>query len=138
MPCDILLSAALENTVDLDIAKSIKAQIVLEGANGAVMCDADEELNKRRIVVVPDLLCGAGSAISSYLEWIKNLEHIRLGRLLKGWEVKTKKEIMRAMKREVDITLEKEESGPSERDIVHSALEDVIHKSAAEVMDYSL
>jgi len=69
------------------------------------MCDADEELNKRNIVVVPDLLCGAGSAITSYLEWIKNLEHIRLGRLLKGWEVKSKKEIMKAMKKEVDVTL---------------------------------
>jgi glutamate dehydrogenase (NAD(P)+) len=74
LPCDILIPAALEQQIVEANAKSIKAKIVAEGANGPTTPEADEILYDRGVFVVPDVLANAGGVIVSYLEWVQNLQ----------------------------------------------------------------
>jgi glutamate dehydrogenase len=71
--CNILIPAALENQITNKNADRIKAEIVIEGANGPTTLDADRILEKRGIIVVPDILANAGGVVVSYFEWVQNL-----------------------------------------------------------------
>ena len=79
--CDVLLPAALENQLTAENAPRIKARIVLEGANGPTTADADEIFRQKRMLVVPDIYANAGGVTVSYFEWLKNISHVRFGRL---------------------------------------------------------
>lgn len=70
--CDILVPSALENMIRIDNADSVKARIVLELANGPVTSEADEVLEKKGIIVLPDILANAGGVTVSYFEWVQN------------------------------------------------------------------
>jgi glutamate dehydrogenase (NAD(P)+) len=72
--CDILVPAAIGNQIDSDVAKEVKAKLVVEGANGPTTEDADRIFEKRGIVVVPDILANAGGVIASYFEWVQNIQ----------------------------------------------------------------
>ncbi len=74
LECDILIPCALENTIDDEVAKKTKAQIIIEGANGPVTPSANEILISNRRVVVPGILANAGGVIVSYFEWVQNLQ----------------------------------------------------------------
>jgi glutamate dehydrogenase/leucine dehydrogenase len=80
LPVDIIIPAALENMITKEIAKKIRAKIVLELANGPTTTEADEILRKRHIVVIPDILANAGGVVVSYFEWYQNLNHQRWGK----------------------------------------------------------
>ncbi len=71
---DILIPAALEHSIDAEIAKEIKAKVVVEGANGPLTKEADDILNERGVLVVPDILANAGGVTVSYFEWVQDLQ----------------------------------------------------------------
>jgi glutamate dehydrogenase/leucine dehydrogenase len=74
-PVDVLVLAALENSVTMKNARNVKAKIVLEMANGPVDDEAYKYLSKKGIIVVPDILANSGGVIASYLEWLQNRQH---------------------------------------------------------------
>jgi len=74
LPCDILVPGALEGEITAKNAAQIKARIICEGANGPTTPDADEFLDQKGILVIPDILANSGGVIVSYFEWVQGLQ----------------------------------------------------------------
>ena len=138
--CDILIPAALENVINKNNADKIKAKMIGEAANGPLTPDADDVLDKKGILVVPDMYLNAGGVTVSYFEWLKNLSHVRYGRMEKRFTEKMNKHILSQIEeltgREVNET-EKQfiEHGASEVDLVYSGLEETMIEATHEIMN---
>ncbi len=76
MDARVLVPAALENQINASNAHKIRAEIIVEAANGPVAADADGILQERGITVVPDILANAGGVVVSYFEWVQNIQSV--------------------------------------------------------------
>jgi glutamate dehydrogenase (NAD(P)+) len=131
LDCDILVPAALENQIHESNAPRIGARIVAEAANGPTTAGADDILSERGIVVIPDTYLNAGGVTVSYFEWLKNLSHVRFGRLQKRFEEAAASRIMHAVEHLTGKEFSRSElltstRGAGEEDIVNSGLEETM------------
>ena len=139
MNCDILIPAALEKQVNVGNAKSIKAKVIGEAANGPLTPNSDEILRKRGCVIIPDFYLNAGGVTVSYFEYLKNLSHVRFGRLSKKWEERSKEKVLDMLNKAtgyVPTEHQKEVflSGADEADLVYSGLEGTMINAAKETI----
>lgn len=131
MECDILMPAALENQITSNNASRIKAKIIAEAANGPVTKEAEDILNKRNILIIPDLYLNAGGVTVSYFEWLKNLSHVRFGRMGKRFEEGNNRRIVNAIEESSNSKLPEQQRellihGGEEIDLVRSGLEETM------------
>ena len=138
MECDILIPAAKENVIDKTIAQDIKAKLIVEAANGPITFEADELLNERNATIIPDIMANAGGVAVSYFEWIRNLRHIRFGRLEKrrnAFQFDTLISAIETMtgKEMPDKFKEQFIEGANEIDLVRSGLDDMMREAYQKV-----
>ena len=139
LECDILIPAALENVIDANNAPKIKAKIIGEAANGPLTPEADEIFAKMGILVIPDMYLNAGGVTVSYFEWLKNLSHVRYGRLEKRFTENTNINILNQIEELTGKKVTEAEKniiahGPDEIDLVHSGLEETMITATREIM----
>lgn len=132
LECDILVPAALENQITAENAPRIQAKIIAEGANGPTTFEADRILRDKGVLVIPDTFMNAGGVTVSYFEWIKNLSHVRFGRLERRFDEQVRRGFVDAMQERTGRHLFSEEElavmarGADERDLVNSGLEETM------------
>jgi glutamate dehydrogenase (NAD(P)+) len=140
LECDILIPAALERAVTDENAPRIQAGIVAEGAYGAVTGAAGRILAERGIQVVPDVFLNAGGVIVSYFEWLKNLSHVRLGRMEKRYDERAARQMLIAVENVTGKTMSEQQiaafsRGPDEIDLVNSGLEETMTHAWGEIFE---
>ncbi len=140
LECDILIPAALENVINGENAPRVKARIIGEAANGPCTPEADEIFIKNNILCVPDMYLNAGGVTVSYFEWLKNLSHVRYGRMEKRFTENLNTHILTQIeeltgKQVSDVERKFIMHGPDEQDLVHSGLEETMIAATREIME---
>ncbi|MGD9487410.1 MAG: Glu/Leu/Phe/Val dehydrogenase [Calditrichaceae bacterium] len=131
LDCDILVPAALENQITMENVKKIKAKIIAEAANGPVTADASELLSKNGVQILPDLYLNAGGVTVSYFEWLKNLSHVRFGRMSRRFEEDINSKILKSVedltgKKFANKVFDQIARGADEKELVYSGLEETM------------
>jgi glutamate dehydrogenase (NAD(P)+) len=138
--CDILIPAALENQLTVENAPRIKAKIIGEGANGPTTAEAHDLMKNRGALIIPDNYLNAGGVTVSYFEWLKNLSHVRFGRMERRFEENSMRKMLLGVedlvgKRFTEDLFNKIAHGADERDLVDSGLEDTMITSYNEIKE---
>ena len=137
-PCDILIPAAMEGVVTQENAPRLQCKVLAEAANGPVTYEADQILNEMGILIIPDAYLNAGGVTVSYFEWLKNLSHVRFGRMDRRFAEAQNERVIELIESALGKTLdiqakEKLLEGPNELNLVRSGLEDTMRQSYNEV-----
>jgi glutamate dehydrogenase (NAD(P)+) len=138
LECEILIPAALENQITAESAGRIQARIIGEAANGPVTFDADEILLGRGVRILPDLYLNAGGVTVSYFEWLKNLSHVRFGRMEKRFDEAAHRSLLVEISKAtgVDVsTTDIPDLGADEEDLVYSGLEETMAVAYHQIRD---
>ena len=138
--CDILVPAAMEGVIHRDNAPRIQTKVVAEAANGPVTFDADKILREKGITILPDAFLNAGGVTVSYFEWLKNLSHVRFGRLDRRYEEAQGKAILDVLEAALGKPVEGAArdslmEGPSELTLVRSGLDDTMREAYGEIRE---
>ncbi|MDH3215023.1 MAG: Glu/Leu/Phe/Val dehydrogenase [Candidatus Krumholzibacteria bacterium] len=140
LECDILVPAALENQITMANVSRVRAKMIGEAANGPVTSEAHEALRKRNVMILPDTYLNAGGVTVSYFEWLKNLSHVRFGRMDKRFEEATNTKILEAIelatgKKLTDNIFGPIAQGADEEDLVNSGLEETMINAYREIRE---
>lgn len=140
LECDILIPAALEAQITEENAKDINTKLIVEAANGPVTFEADEILRQRGIAILPDAFVNAGGVTVSYFEWIKNLSHIRFGRMQRRLDEYRGTRIIQALElmtgeKVPDNLREDIIQGADELSLVRSGLDDTMRLAFQEISE---
>jgi glutamate dehydrogenase (NAD(P)+) len=140
MECDILIPAALENVIHAENAPRIKAKMIGEAANGPLSPEADDLFAKKGILVIPDMYLNAGGVTVSYFEWLKNLSHVRYGRMEKRFNENMNAHIVGQIETLAGKKMSEKDKeyivhGADEVDLVYSGLEETMITATHEIMN---
>lgn len=138
LECDILIPAALENVIHKDNVERIQAKVIGEAANGPLTAEASEQLIKRGCLIIPDTYLNAGGVTVSYFEWLKDLEHVRFGRMEKRFEEHAFRRLLGAVESATERKFSEDmlaalSQGADERDLVYSGLEETMCHAYREI-----
>ena len=144
LPCDILIPAAMEGVISRTNASKINAKVIAEAANGPVTFDADKILSSKGVFIIPDTYLNAGGVTVSYFEWLKNLSHVRFGRMDRRFVEAQGEKTIRLLESGIEKCLDENAKadlikGPDEITLVRSGLEDTMREAYQEIkeMHYS-
>ena len=137
--CDILIPSATESVITLNNVNKIKAKLIVEAANGPITYRADQILNKRGVHILPDIFVNAGGVVVSYYEWVKNISHIRFGRLQRRFDEQKMRDVIAAISKTTSKSIspllyKKITAGATEKDLAYSGLEDTMRESFHEIL----
>lgn len=140
LECDILVPAALENQITEENAPRIQAKLIAEAANGPITAEADEILRNKGITIIPDMYLNAGGVTVSYFEWLKNLSHMRFGRMEKRFDQNTYGNFVSLVEKQTGKLIgDKERTfltrGADEIDLVRSGLEETMVDSYHQIRE---
>jgi glutamate dehydrogenase (NAD(P)+) len=138
LDCDVLVPAALENVITRANAERVRARCVAEAANGPTTFEADEILRSRGVLVIPDIYLNAGGVTVSYFEWLKNLSHVRFGRMGKRFDELGARGMVHAIESTTGRELSEADRrqlirGADEEDLVNSGLEETMSSALRQI-----
>lgn len=138
--CDILLPSALESVITQENAHLVRAKVIGEAANGPITAPAEEILLENNVVIIPDMFINAGGVTVSYFEWLKNLSHMRFGRIDKRFNQNTYSNIVGVVEKLTGKTIDDREKailtrGADEVDLVRSGLEETMVNAYENIME---
>lgn len=138
LECDVLVPAALENVITAGNVGHIRAKIIVEGANGPITADASELLLARGTLIIPDIYANAGGVTVSYFEWVKNLSHMRFGRMEKRFAERSSERILAGIEELTGTEFTPAARGiataaAGEEELVNSGLEETMVAAYAEL-----
>ncbi|MEZ5872261.1 MAG: Glu/Leu/Phe/Val dehydrogenase [Nitratireductor sp.] len=140
MECDILIPAAMESVINLGNADRINTKLIIEAANGPITAGADEILRNKGVVIIPDMYANAGGVTVSYFEWVKNLSHIRFGRMQRREEEARHRMLIDELETSSGVKLSEKFknryiSGADELTLVRSGLDDTMRGAYAQMRE---
>ena len=138
LDCDILIPAALENVITIENVDKINCKLIIEAANGPTSFEADQKLYKKGIMIIPDIYVNAGGVVVSYFEWVKDISHIRFGRVEKRFQEQKILDIIDLIDKKTNTktdfdTIKKIIHGADEEDLAFSGLEDAMRNAFIEI-----